>query len=75
MENRYVMEMLNRQRIEEILHTANRERLIRQAEHPARPQSLLNRVLAWAVGTGADAGQAGGRIGPDATGAREVPGL
>ena len=75
MENRYVMEMLNRQRIEEILHTADRERLIRQAEDPDRPQSLLNRVLAWAAGAGAYAVQDGGRIGPDATGAREVPGL
>ena len=73
MENRYSMEMLNRQRIEEILHTADRERLIRQAEDPDRPQSLLNRVLAWAAG--AYAAQDGGRIGPDATGAREVPGL
>ncbi|HET6946191.1 MAG TPA: hypothetical protein VFJ45_00070, partial [bacterium] len=62
MENRYVMEMLNRQRIEEILHTADRQRLIRQAEDPGRRHSLLNRALAWAAGAGAYAVQDGGRI-------------
>ena len=75
MENPYVMEMLNRQRIEEILHTADQDRLIRQAEDRDREQPLWKRVLAWAAGTGAYAVQDGGRIGPDATGAREVPGL
>ena len=66
MENPYVMEMLNRQRIEEIHRLAERDRLVRQAGRRDQGQSPWRRVLAVLDG---------GRIGSDATGAREVPGL
>lgn len=66
MENRYVMEMLNRQRIEEIHHIADQGRLIRQAQAPDRERPFWKRVAAVLDG---------GRIGSDATGARKVPGL
>ena len=74
MENLYLMEMLNRVRMEGILHTADRDRLIRQVEECDREHPLWKRVLAWAAGTGAYAVQDGGRV-SDAAGAREVPGL
>lgn len=65
MDNRYVMEMLNRQRIDEMHRTADRERLQRMAEErPAR-----------AARTRSTAASRGGRIALDATGAGEVPGL
>lgn len=64
-ENRYVMEMLNRQRIEEIQRIAEQDRLLRMAaERPARTANA--RPLATAQG---------GRFALDASGAREVPGL
>lgn len=64
-ENRFVMEMLNRQRIEEMYRVADQDRLRRQADGRPAQTSWLRRL----------AGFGGGRVALDATGTREVPGL
>jgi len=50
MENHYVREMLGRQRLDEIHHLAERDRLVKQIEARDDERPIWKRMLAWAAG-------------------------
>ncbi len=80
MENRFVIAELGAMRVQEWLKEAEQDRLASLADGDS-PEPIWKRIAGWFSGAAAtapaaaEAIQAGGRIGPDATGAGEVPSL